>query len=88
MATCSATAHISGRNAVAKRPATSFASADGRPRVHLRIRGETVEYAAIGCGPWTPTTDIIAAIDAIGGEDAYLSPAVIIWCGATNEGTN
>ena len=56
--------------------------------MHLRVRGETVEYAAIGCGPWFPTTDIIAAIDAIGGEGAYLSPAVLIWDGSTNEGTN
>jgi len=73
---------------VAKRPATSFAQADARPRVHLRLYRGVVEFAAIGCGPWTPTTDVIAAIDAVGGEGAYLNPAVIIWDGSTNEGTN
>lgn len=73
---------------MAKRPATSFAQADARPRVHLRLNRDVVEFAAIGCGPWKPTTDVIAAIDAVGGEGAYLNPAVIIWDGSTNEGTN
>ena len=71
-----------------KRAATTFTQADARPRVHLRLNRDVVEYAAIGCGPWKPTTDLIAAIDAIGGEGAYLSPAVLIWVGSTNEGTN
>jgi hypothetical protein len=70
---------------VAKRPVTTLASADARPRIHFRLRGDTAQVAARGCGPWRPVTDIIEAIDLIAGEDAHRAPAVIIWEGAGHD---
>jgi hypothetical protein len=63
---------------VAKGP---FSNADARPRIHFRLRNDVAQVAGNPSGPWSPTTDLLDAIDAIAGEGAHERPAVIIWEG-------
>jgi len=68
--------------------ASTFTSADARPRVHLRLSADrnAIEYAGHPSGPWKRTDNIIEAIDQLGGDGAYRKPAVLIWDGEASNG--